>query len=317
MGGKTLYAKWAINSYTISFVSNAEITVTSITAEYNKPISKPDDPIRQGYSFQGWFEDEALTKPYVFTTMPGENKTLYAKWQAGNATIAFNTNDGSTIASIVAQVGSTITQPADPVKDGFVFSGWFKDAQLKENYIFTTMPAGGITLYAKWLPKTYTITFDVDGGSPVDPITATYGTLVDAPADPVKDGFTFDGWFADEALTIRYEFDFMPKEDITVYASWIDISTAQLINKIKTMQTQTPMTAQGVVYEKMIDSYTGFYIFDNTGTIFISYDQTQVAIGDEVSITGMYDVWNDMPLINNVTALTVLSSANPLLDPEE
>lgn len=316
LGGKSLYAKWQINTYTISFVSNAEITVTSITAEYNKPITKPDDPIRQGYTFLGWFEDEALSKPYVFTTMPAENLTLYAKWQAGNAVITFITNGGSNVAQILAAVGSDVTKPDDPTKDGYAFGGWYKNIQLTDAYTFSTMPVVGITLYAKWIPNSYTITFDVDGGSPVDPITAEYNNRVYAPADPVKDGFVFDGWYADEALTIRYEFNFMPKENITVYASWIDVSTAQLINKVKTLQTQTPLVVEGVVYAKMIDSYTGFYIFDNTGTIFISSDHSTVAIGDKVSVTGMYDVWNDIPMINNVSALTILSSGNTLMTPE-
>jgi hypothetical protein len=53
------------------------------------------------------------------------------------------------------------------------------------------MPAENVTITAKWTINQYTITFDTDGGSGIDPITADYGTEVTAPADPTKKGYTF------------------------------------------------------------------------------------------------------------------------------
>jgi uncharacterized repeat protein (TIGR02543 family) len=76
----TLYAKWTINQYTITFDSNDGTAVNPITQDFGTAVSTPTNPTRNGYSFVGWFTDEALTNAYSFTTMPAESITLYAKW---------------------------------------------------------------------------------------------------------------------------------------------------------------------------------------------------------------------------------------------
>lgn len=76
----TLYAKWSINQYTISFNTNGGIAIDSITQDYNTNISQPENPTKDGYTFGGWYLDIELTNEYVFSTMPSENITVYAKW---------------------------------------------------------------------------------------------------------------------------------------------------------------------------------------------------------------------------------------------
>ena len=56
------------------------------------------------------------------------------------------------------------------------------------------MPATGMTITALWTINQYTITFDTDGGSTIDPITQNYNTAIVAPADPTKTGYRFAGW---------------------------------------------------------------------------------------------------------------------------
>ena len=69
------------NSYTISFQSNGGTPVQAITSEYGAFIAEPPKPSRDGFTFVGWYMDEGLTKSFDFTTMPGTNLTLYAKWK--------------------------------------------------------------------------------------------------------------------------------------------------------------------------------------------------------------------------------------------
>jgi uncharacterized repeat protein (TIGR02543 family) len=76
----TLYAKWTINQYTITFDSNDGTAVSEITQDFATSVSAPTNPTRTGYTFAGWFSDEALTTTYTFTTMPSQATTLYAKW---------------------------------------------------------------------------------------------------------------------------------------------------------------------------------------------------------------------------------------------
>jgi uncharacterized repeat protein (TIGR02543 family) len=78
----TLYAKWTANQYTIRFDSNDGTRVTAITQNFGTAVSAPTNPTRTGYTFAGWFSDEALTIAYTFTTMPSQATTLYAKWTA-------------------------------------------------------------------------------------------------------------------------------------------------------------------------------------------------------------------------------------------
>lgn len=76
----TLYAKWLVNQYTISFDANQGTSISDITADYEAKISEPVAPERIGYLFSGWYTEEALSNRYIFNTMPLESITLFAKW---------------------------------------------------------------------------------------------------------------------------------------------------------------------------------------------------------------------------------------------
>jgi uncharacterized repeat protein (TIGR02543 family) len=82
------------------------------------------------------------------------------------------------------------------------------------------MPSGGITLYAKWEPNLYTITFETNGGSAIDSIELGYETDIPSVDNPTKVGYTFAGWFSDQGLTQSYIIDTMPLNGITLYAKW-------------------------------------------------------------------------------------------------
>ena len=70
----TLYAKWAANTYTITFDTAGGSEITPITQDYDTAIIAPADPTREGYTFIGWDKE-------IPTTMPAENITLKAKWK--------------------------------------------------------------------------------------------------------------------------------------------------------------------------------------------------------------------------------------------
>ncbi len=80
-GGLTIYPKFTLNRYTITFRTNGGGTVADITMDYGAAVTAPAAPERKRNKFIGWYTDEALTKPYAFGTMPAENITLYAKWE--------------------------------------------------------------------------------------------------------------------------------------------------------------------------------------------------------------------------------------------
>ena len=204
---------------------------TQIVQAGEKAI-QPDVPSRQGYQFTDWYLDD--TK-YDFNAAVTGNMTLTAQWRINQYTISFDTDGGSAIDPITQDYGTAITAPADPTKTGYTFAGWDRE-------IPTTMPAGDMTIKANWAVNQYTISFDTDGGSTIDPITQGYGTDITAPAAPTKTGYTFAGW--DRAIPAT-----MPAGDMTITAHWAACDHANSGNK-PTCTTDATCTACGGTIEK-------------------------------------------------------------------
>ena len=206
----TLYAQWSDAPLcTVTFDPNGGVLAGKTTSEQRSNDSvqyKPDDPTREGHNFTGWYQDSACTQPWDFRDWVTGDMTLYAGWRANSYTITFNTAGGSAIDPITQNYGTTINAPADPTKTGYTFTGWDKA-------IPATMPAENVTVTAQWSINQYTVTFNTDGGSAIDPIMQNYGTTINAPADPTKTGYTFTGWEPELPSA-------MPAENVTVTAQW-------------------------------------------------------------------------------------------------
>ena len=73
------------DGYYIAFQSNGGSFVDAITGKYNAEIKRPENPVRLGYTFAGWYEDMDLTIPYTIPeTKPEEDRIVYAKWDAAD-----------------------------------------------------------------------------------------------------------------------------------------------------------------------------------------------------------------------------------------
>jgi uncharacterized repeat protein (TIGR02543 family) len=221
-----LHAKWSVNSYLVTFISNGGSAVASQLVDYGAAVAEPAVPSREGYTFAGWFADAALATAWDFDsdTMPASAITLYAKWTVNNYLVSFETNGGSAVTSRSVEYGTHVTQPAPPAREGHSFAGWFADAALTTPWDFATepMPASDVTLFAKWTINSYLVSFATDEGSDVAPRSVAYRALVPEPAAPTREGHTFAGWFADAALTTPWDFATgrMPASDLTLYAKW-------------------------------------------------------------------------------------------------
>lgn len=184
--------------------------------------------MREGYTFDAWYVDQALSLKYTFDTMPAESVTLFAKWLVNPYTLSFNSNGGSTVSQVTYDINETVTIPSVPVRDGYTFNGWYSDEALTLSYTFNKMPSRDLTLYAKWTIKTLTITFETDGGSLVTPLSQDFETSVLEPSVPTKTGHTFKGWYKDSSLNTIYTFPkTMTSEDITLYAKF-DVNRYQI-----------------------------------------------------------------------------------------
>lgn len=185
---------------------------TTQTVKNGQTVKEPTAPTHGGYRFDGWFADDSETA-YVFSTPVTADVTLHAKWTK-IWTVTF-VNGGETSTETVDD-NAAVAAPEEPVREGYVFLGWF--AEGSENaYDFTAPVTDNVTLYAKWV-KTWTVTFDNNGTTTTE--TVDNGLTVSEPEKPVREGYTFLGWFTDEACTVKYSFSTPVTADLTLYAGW-------------------------------------------------------------------------------------------------
>jgi len=140
-------------------------------------------------------------------------------------TVTFNSNEGSAVETLTVKEGEKVAKPADPTRAGYAFAAWFKEAALTNEWNFAAdVVTDNITLYAKWTQNTHTVTFNSNGGSEVAPQTVAEGAKATKPADPTKEGYTFDGWYKESGLTTEWKFDTdVVTTAITLYAKWNEI----------------------------------------------------------------------------------------------
>ena len=221
----TLYAKWAANTYTITFdtAGGSEVITKTIEVTYGEQFGDMPVPKREGYVFLGWYDalvggkcygdsDGKSTSPYDKDV----SITLYAQWaEAPSRMVYFNTCGGTMTGpvEVLHKLNTPIAKPDNPTKPGHTFNGWYTDSALTQAWNFDDWVTGELKLYAGWTVNQYTITFDTNGGSEIAPITQDYGTEITAPDNPTRKGYTFKGWDKEIPET-------MPAENITVKAQW-------------------------------------------------------------------------------------------------
>ena len=217
-------AGWTINQYTITFNSNGGSAVTEITQDYNAAVVQPENPTKTGYDFGGWYEDAELTTAYVFSTMPAENITVYAKWNPANG-IAYTvkhyhedvSGDGYTLYETETLRGTTNAQTAAEAKNYPGFT-----AQTFEQT--TILPDGSAVVEIKYDRNIYSVTLVTNGGTVRDgDITEyTYGVGAKLPTDVTRSGYYFGGWYDNEDCkgTPVTEITATDIGDKTFYAKW-------------------------------------------------------------------------------------------------
>ncbi len=147
----TLYAKWKINTYSVTFNSVGGAKVNTQKINYKRTIAIPKNPTKTGYTFAGWYKDSKYKSAWNFksNTVTG-NITLYAKWTPNKYTVNFYSQGGSAISSKAVTYNSTMPSPSTPTKNGYLFEGWYTSPSLTSKWIFTNKVQSGMTLYARW-----------------------------------------------------------------------------------------------------------------------------------------------------------------------
>ena len=227
----TLYAKWNIKKFTLTYDENGGSSCDDITdVSYNSKWGSLCSPTRTGYTFNGWKTSDGtvITKDSVATA----NITVIAQWNPVTYTITLDnrsaTSAGSTYVYLKYGSGvykeksaeNKITTSANsitvPSKTGHKFGGYYTKSdgtgtQLISNtgYItssFTnTYFSSDSTIYAKWTANKYNLTYDENGGSScTDKTGVTYNTAWGDLCSPTKSGFTFAGWKTSDGSPMHF-----------------------------------------------------------------------------------------------------------------
>ena len=231
----TLYAKWTVETHTLTFDAEGGSAVTAITQNYNTSISAPTVPTRAGHTFGGWYSgDNGTGMEVTFPHTLIADKTVYAKWTANPYTVTYDPGPGTVSPTSQTKLfGSTYGKGSDgttaeampiPTQTGYIFGGWYTAALGAGSLITDSTTVGTATnhtLYAKWTVETHTLTFDAEGGSAVTAITQNYNTSISAPTVPTRAGHTFGGWYSgDNGTGMEVTFPHTLIADKTVYAKW-------------------------------------------------------------------------------------------------
>ncbi len=226
----TIYAKWnklPEDTEIIVFDTNGGSYISYQMVKEGNFVINPNTPVKDGYIFVGWYIDYALTRPYDFSTIVTESFVLYAKWEEipiVTYNICFNSNGGSSVESQVVEEWQTVKKPIDPIKEGYIFEGWYTDFSLNSVYDFSTNVISNMILYAKWKPipkETYIVSFESNGGSSVEFQIVEEGQIAMKPNAPIKEGYIFEGWYTDENFINEYNFDNVVISNMILYAKWI------------------------------------------------------------------------------------------------
>ena len=238
--------KAAAQQFTVTFHDADGSVVGDVLYEEGDAINaanRADDMAKllkldEDEEFLGWATmldaTEALANDTVVTA---EITDLYPVVQKKETTVereytvTFETGTDASIDPVKVKEGETVAEPEVTLeREGYAFAGWALDG---ERYDFSTPVTSDITLTAQWTkseepaPKPepvvkYTVTFDANGGSPVDPQVIEKGATATRPEDPTREGYTFDGWYLGEEL---FDFDQPVDGDITLTATWVEAQT--------------------------------------------------------------------------------------------
>ena len=225
-------------------IMEGEPTYETIAKTYGSQLGTLSTPLREGYTFDGWYTEAYGGTKVTTTTQVTKDMTLYAHYKVNKYNVSYNSNGGSSVSTVVTNYEGPYALPT-PTKAYAVtynyngatggntitsntanttFNGWYRESGLTNQVLNTDVliEPNNQTLYAKW--------------------TSTAITL----PSPTKTGYIFDGWYSDSALTQKVGnagASYTPTSGQTLYAKWtedvinLSISTSKTTNSITTVAT--------------------------------------------------------------------------------
>ncbi|MDE6408497.1 MAG: InlB B-repeat-containing protein [Anaeroplasmataceae bacterium] len=222
-------------TYAITFDMHGHGTApTSVAPAIALPTPLPSVADVDGWHFEGWYLDAEYKTAAEAGASITSATVLHAKWSAVSEnpnpetyTITYDVQGHGIAPTIVANVTALPAKLPEVTAEGYVFGGWYLDADCTTKAVEGAAITANTTLYAKWtqVPEvTYTITYDVQGHGTA-PASVT-GTKLPDPLPVLSEtGYTFGGWYLDANCTQAAEAGAEITEDTTLYAKWTEKQT--------------------------------------------------------------------------------------------
>lgn len=210
----------------------------------------------------------------------------------GSYTVRFacdggKTKDGETLSAIKVCNGDILEAPEQIYKEGYVFKGWYTDEICSEENKFKfgrqTIAADTI-LYAKWDTFCPTISFSSNiAGGAIESVKVNYNEVFARPGDPTLEGYTFDGFYANEELTIPFDFSKAITEDTTIYLKWninsytvtFDPDGGSIVSGKNQVTVKYNSLIEAPVCSKVGAEFAGWYI-DKDRTVLFDFANDKV-----------------------------------------
>ena len=208
----TFVSQFDINKHTVNFVianekDAADTGITILNVAYGTELAATMDDFKQKYpNVEGEYHFSWVNEESIPSTMPDENVTISAKYEAVEHTLTFM-SDGAEYKKITGKFNTPIEKFDNPTKTGYEFTKW--DEEVPERF-----PNADKTFTAQFTIKQYTVTINDEEGILLKTVSVDYNTAIATIESPVKEGYTFVEYTSAEGYTN------VPDKDITIVAKY-------------------------------------------------------------------------------------------------
>ncbi len=274
-------------------------------------------------------QDFSTNNTYTVTAFDG-TESAYTVILTNYYGVTFNGNGGlisgdPTVTEYILY-GEKIPPPSDPSREHYGFKGWYDNPDEGNVFNFNDAITNQTIVYARWTNKQYTVSFDTDGGSVIDPVMVNSLTPVARPADPITNHYVLEGWYMDNSFTALYDFNWKVSNDFVIYAKYankqytVSFDTdnggtiaSETVNSLTPVNKPMDLTKEHYVFDGwyMDNSFTTQYDFSwavsNHLTLYAKYTNKQYQVR-------FYQGGNPLETIL-VTSLATISVSNYPVNP--
>ena len=205
-----------------TFTADGTTLAPAQTIDRGGKFTKPAAPSKENHTFAGWYNGDEKFDFDADTTNAPNVLELVAKWDINQYTVQFVSDHGS-FADQTIEYGKLIETDklTIPEVEGYTFDGWYTDdIHYSTKFDFNTPITGDTKVYAKWTAKDYEVSFITEHGKTPTSQNVKYNGTADDPGKLTEEGYTFIGWYTDEAHKTKFDFSTPITGDTKVYAKW-------------------------------------------------------------------------------------------------